>query len=159
MRIVRCSRCDAVRVLLLRSNCRCDETTSLERCAVHLPVMYSSPALLDLVRRSTWRQHVMQLTRVLPAAACVAAASLIVAGCDGAANGGAAAPPAAAVSPARDVAPDARSAGNLELVGHNDLQARSAYQPIVHAYGERRILFVGHHAGEAMNSLTGKLEK
>ena len=30
---------------------------------------------------------------------------------------------------------------NLRLVGHNDLQARSAYQPIVHAYGQRRILF------------------
>jgi len=48
---------------------------------------------------------------------------------------------------------------NMRLVGHDDLQARSAYQPIVHAYGERRILFVGHHAGEAMNPLTGKVEK
>jgi hypothetical protein len=48
---------------------------------------------------------------------------------------------------------------NLRLVGHNDLQARSAYQPIVHRYGERRILFVGHHAGEALNPVTGKIEK
>jgi hypothetical protein len=39
------------------------------------------------------------------------------------------------------------------------LQARSAYQPIVHAYGARRILFVGHHAGEALNPATGYLEK
>jgi len=48
---------------------------------------------------------------------------------------------------------------NMRLVGYDDLQARSAYQPIVHAYGERRILFVGHHAGEALNPLTGKVEK
>src|SRR3970040_2391995 len=40
------------------------------------------------------------------------------------------------------------SAVNMRLVGRHDLQARSAYQPIVHAYGERPILFVGHHAGE-----------
>ncbi|HET7925052.1 MAG TPA: hypothetical protein VFL30_09140 [Rhodanobacteraceae bacterium] len=48
---------------------------------------------------------------------------------------------------------------DLRLVSHNDLQARSAYQPIVHAYGERRILFVGHHAGEALNPATGLMEK
>jgi hypothetical protein len=48
---------------------------------------------------------------------------------------------------------------NMRLVGRDDLQARSAYQPIIHAYGERRILFVGHHAGEALNPLTGKVEK
>jgi len=48
---------------------------------------------------------------------------------------------------------------NLRLVGRNDLQARSAYQPIVHAYDERRILFVGHHAGEALNPATGLIEK
>ena len=50
-------------------------------------------------------------------------------------------------------------AADLRLVGHDDLQARSAYQPVVHAYGERRILFVGHHAGEAPNPQTGKVEK
>jgi len=50
-------------------------------------------------------------------------------------------------------------AADLRLVGHDDLQARSAYQPVVHAYGERRILFVGHHAGEALNPQTGKVEK
>jgi len=47
---------------------------------------------------------------------------------------------------------------NMQLVGYHDLQARSSYQPIIHAYGDRRILFVGHHAGEAMNSLTGNVE-
>ena len=48
---------------------------------------------------------------------------------------------------------------DLRLVGQNDLQARSAYQPVVHRYGDRRILFVGHHAGEALNPITGLLEK
>ena len=52
-----------------------------------------------------------------------------------------------------------QDAVDLRLVGHDDLQARSAYQPVVHAYGERRILFVGHHAGEAPNPQTGKVEK
>ena len=47
---------------------------------------------------------------------------------------------------------------NMRLVGQHDLQARSAYQPVVQAYGERRVLFVGHHAGEAVNSLTGQVE-
>ena len=51
------------------------------------------------------------------------------------------------------------NAVNLRLVGHDDLQARSAYQPIVHNYGERRILFVGHHAGQAPNPATGKVER
>jgi len=49
-------------------------------------------------------------------------------------------------------------ARNMRLVGSHDLQGRSAYQPVVHAYGERRILFVGHHAGEAMNPMTGVTE-
>ena len=49
-------------------------------------------------------------------------------------------------------------AWNMALVGHHDLQARSAYQPLVHAYGDRRILFVGQHAGEAVNPETGLTE-
>ena len=40
--------------------------------------------------------------------------------------------------------PEAR---NLRLVAHHDLQGRSAYHPIPHRYGERMILFVGHHIG------------
>jgi hypothetical protein len=47
----------------------------------------------------------------------------------------------------------------MRLVGHDDLQGRSAYQPIVHRYGDRRILFVGHHAGEAPNPATGQVER
>src|SRR2546430_2315503 len=43
---------------------------------------------------------------------------------------------------------------NMELLGTNDLQARSAYQPLVHRYGNNRwVLFVGHHAGTAPNPL------
>src|SRR5262245_55267128 len=51
------------------------------------------------------------------------------------------------------------SAVNLRLVGHDDLQARSAYQPIVHNYGARPILVAGHHAGQALNPKTGKVER
>jgi hypothetical protein len=37
---------------------------------------------------------------------------------------------------------------NMQLVGFNDLQGRSAYQPTIHHYaGGRYIAFVGHHAG------------
>ena len=43
---------------------------------------------------------------------------------------------------------------NTRLVGANDLQARSAYQPLPVEQGDRRILYVGHHAGQALNPLT-----
>jgi hypothetical protein len=43
---------------------------------------------------------------------------------------------------------------NMRLVGFNDLQARSAYQPIIHRVGERWIAFIGHHGGTALNPLT-----
>ena len=68
------------------------------------------------------------------------------------------APSAAAVEPNAQTE-DPYAARDLRLVGQNDLQARSAYQPLVHAYGERRILFVGHHAGEVLNPATGYIEK
>ncbi len=47
---------------------------------------------------------------------------------------------------------------NMELVGYNDLQARSAYQPVIQKQGERWIAYVGHHGGEALNPMTGKME-
>jgi hypothetical protein len=47
---------------------------------------------------------------------------------------------------------------NMRLLSHNDLQARSAYQPIIHQQGDRWIAYVGHHAGEALNPLTGEVE-
>jgi hypothetical protein len=54
-------------------------------------------------------------------------------------------------------------ASNMKLVGYNDLQARSAYQPTIHHQGDRWIAYVGHHGGtdatpNPVNSLTGKAE-
>ena len=46
----------------------------------------------------------------------------------------------------------------MDLVGYNDLQARSAYQPTIHKQGERWIAYVGHHGGVQPNPLTGKPE-
>jgi hypothetical protein len=52
----------------------------------------------------------------------------------------------------------AESARDMRLVGHDDLQARSAYQPVVHKQGERLIAYIGHHGGERRNPLTQKVE-
>ena len=46
-------------------------------------------------------------------------------------------------------------ARDMELVGHDDLQGRSAYQPTIHKQGSRFIAYVGHHGGKARNPLTG----
>jgi hypothetical protein len=50
------------------------------------------------------------------------------------------------------------SASNMALLGHQDLQARSAYQPVIHEQNGRWIAYVGHHGGRAVNSLTGREE-
>lgn len=47
---------------------------------------------------------------------------------------------------------------DMRLVGYNDLQGRSAYQPIIQKQGDRWIVYIGHHGGEALNPLTGKVE-
>jgi hypothetical protein len=47
---------------------------------------------------------------------------------------------------------------DMALVGHNDLQARSAYQPTIHRQGDRYIAYVGHHGGRQPNPLTGHVE-
>src|SRR5215813_15528452 len=47
---------------------------------------------------------------------------------------------------------------NMELVGYNDLQARSAYQPTIHKQGDHWIAYIGHHGGSQVNPLTGKPE-
>lgn len=47
---------------------------------------------------------------------------------------------------------------NMRLVGFNDLQARSAYQPLIVQQGSRWIAYVGHHGGKSLNPLTGKEE-
>ena len=54
-------------------------------------------------------------------------------------------------------------ASNMKLVGYNDLQARSAYQPTIHHQGDRWIAYIGHHGGtdaipDPVNPLTGKAE-
>ncbi len=48
---------------------------------------------------------------------------------------------------------------NMNLVGWNDLQNRSAYQPVIHKQGNRWIAYVGHHAGSSLNPLTGNVEQ
>ena len=47
---------------------------------------------------------------------------------------------------------------NMELVGYDDLQARSAYQPVIQKQGNRWIAYIGHHAGVKRNPLTGQDE-
>jgi hypothetical protein len=52
---------------------------------------------------------------------------------------------------------------NMRLVGYNDLQARSAYAPVIHKQGDRYIAYIGHHGGtndvpKPMNKMTGQAE-
>jgi hypothetical protein len=47
---------------------------------------------------------------------------------------------------------------NMSLVGQDDLQARSAYQPVIQRQGARWIAYVGHHGGRRLNPLTGQTE-
>src|SRR6201995_1268096 len=54
-------------------------------------------------------------------------------------------------------------ASNMKLVGTNDLQARSAYQPTIHHQGDRWIAYIGHHGGtdetpNPVNPMPGKAE-
>src|SRR5688572_16638972 len=48
---------------------------------------------------------------------------------------------------------------DMALVGHDDLQARSAYQPTIHRQGNRWIAYIGHHGGLKRNPLTGVDER
>ncbi len=50
------------------------------------------------------------------------------------------------------------SASNMALLGHDELQGRSAYQPLVRAQGARWIAYVGHHGSNLINALTGQRE-
>ena len=52
----------------------------------------------------------------------------------------------------------AAESSNMKLAGYHDLQARTAYQPIVQRQGERWIAYVGHHGDNKSNPLTGKME-
>jgi hypothetical protein len=57
---------------------------------------------------------------------------------------------------------DPAEAKNMRLVGFNDLQARSAYQPTIHKQGERTIAYIGHHGAsyvdKPVNALNGQAE-
>jgi hypothetical protein len=55
------------------------------------------------------------------------------------------------------------NADNMKLVGYNDLQGRSAYQPVIHEQDGHWIAYIGHHGGttanpKPLNPLTGKHE-
>jgi hypothetical protein len=69
--------------------------------------------------------------------------------------------PAAAQAPKVGDPPEAK---NMRLVGYNDLQARSAYQPTIHHRSDGRyIAYIGHHGGSAalpkpVNRMTGQAE-
>src|SRR5687767_11783791 len=49
-------------------------------------------------------------------------------------------------------------ARDMRLVGYNELQARSAYQPVIHHQGDRWVAYIGHHGGLQPNPLTGTPE-
>ena len=53
-------------------------------------------------------------------------------------------------------------ANNIRLVGFNDLQARSSYQPTIHKQGDRYIAYVGHHGAsydaKPLNPINGTQE-
>jgi hypothetical protein len=72
--------------------------------------------------------------------------------------------PAALVTMLPSAAPAQKAdARNMALVGYHDLQARSAYQPVVHRQGDRWIVYIGHHGGtpeapRPRNALTGAEE-
>jgi hypothetical protein len=58
---------------------------------------------------------------------------------------------------------DPPEVNNMRLVGYNDLQARSAYQPTIHQQGDRWIAYIGHHGGtdtapKPTNPLNGQAE-
>src|SRR5260370_42414442 len=53
---------------------------------------------------------------------------------------------------------DKQSSWNMDLVGYNDLQGRSTYQPLVIHQGDREIAYMAHHAGTGLNPLNGQIE-
>ncbi|MGE4657510.1 MAG: hypothetical protein AAEI08_01110 [Gammaproteobacteria bacterium] len=66
-------------------------------------------------------------------------------------------------SPVWPEGPTQAQRDNMRLVGYNALQARTAYYPEIKRQivgGEERwIAYVGHHAGESLNTLTGSVEQ
>src|SRR4249919_554582 len=74
---------------------------------------------------------------------------------------GASVGPATAQSPKIGDPPEAR---NMRLVGFDDLQARSSYQPTIHRRADGRYFaYIGHHGADKdnpkrLNRLNGQLE-
>jgi hypothetical protein len=71
-------------------------------------------------------------------------------------GGGVPAPGTPTALGARDTA----TTWNMEAAGHNDLQGRSAYQPIIINQDGRHIAYVGHHNNQTprLNPLSGQVE-
>jgi hypothetical protein len=44
------------------------------------------------------------------------------------------------------------SASNMTLLAHQDLQGRSAYQPVIRENKGRWIAYIGHHGGVSANA-------
>ena len=65
---------------------------------------------------------------------------------------------AVAAEPAAHADSSGEEAWNMALLGHHDLQGRDAYHAVPHRYGDRSIVFVGHHSGEGMNTQSGDVE-
>jgi hypothetical protein len=68
-----------------------------------------------------------------------------------------------AAVPAQTLAQARPEMEDMALVGYDDLQARSAYQPTIHHQGSRWIAYIGHHGGtnevpKPRNPLTGAQE-
>src|ERR1700675_2905229 len=67
-------------------------------------------------------------------------------------------------APAQSPKPgDPPEANNMRLVGYNDLQGRSAYQPTIHRQGDRWFAYIGHHGGteatpKPVNPINGQPE-
>jgi len=89
----------------------------------------------------------IQVSVVRAAALAAVIATGLVAGCQ-----------SAAPRSAAEYRADQEEARNMRLVGHNDLQNRSSYQPLIHQQGGRFIAYIGHHGGTRMNPMSGKDE-
>lgn len=54
--------------------------------------------------------------------------------------------------------PSRAESRDMALVGHSDLQARTAYQPVIQRQGDRYIAYIGHHGDIKVNPLNGQTE-
>ena len=59
---------------------------------------------------------------------------------------------------AQQPSPQKAEGKDMNLLGHDELQGRSAYQPVIQRQGNRWIAYIGHHGGNALNPITGKEE-